>query len=157
MSGVAEGLSGRQALRNYLADVAKQNEETGQRWTGIRTTVFQQQYAATIALRAAVPDAINAPKDTPSGGLKPVPRPTTRPGGYLNWSVAFTRPIGSSELETTFHPIRSNEPLTPAELEAVVRQSIEDASAEAHGSFYRYTIEGVVWTGTEELVPEERG
>lgn len=128
------------------------SEETGDEWTGIRRTVFLQMYSALRVARENVAEALDAPKDTPGGGLSIPERAATVPSGFLNWGVAFTRPIGSGELERTFHPFRSAEPMTPAEVEDMIRQQIEESAAEMHGTFARYTIEAITFTGVERLV-----
>lgn len=135
-----------------LEEASSLTDETGDRWTGINRSVFLQMYSAARVARGNVIDALDAPKDQPAGGLDIPERPATVPTGYLNWGIAFTRPVGSSDLERTFHPFRTNEPLTPGEVEDMIRQQIEESAAELHGTFARYTVEAVAYTGTEKLV-----
>lgn len=149
--GVTEGYSANRAYRTMLGEAAQLTEETGEQWTGVRRDTFLQMYSATRVARANVVDALNAQRDLPGGGLDIPDRPATVPSGFLNWGVAFTRPIGSSELERTFHPFRSAEPMTPEEVENMIRQQIEESAAEMHGTFARYTIEGITYTGAERL------
>jgi hypothetical protein len=52
---------------------------------------------------------------------------------------------------------RSTEALTPQEIENRIREQIESSSVEAHGTFAGYIIEGITFTGVEELVPEGAG
>lgn len=96
---------------------------------------------------------MNAPKDLPGGGLPDFDRQTTRPGGYGNWAVLFHRPIGTSELEQGFYFVRSDEPLTPQEVEDRVRADFEASATDLHGTVYRHVLEGAMFTGVERLVP----
>src|SRR5690242_15507958 len=98
-----------------IAERDRLNEETDQEWSGVRRSVFLQMYSSTRVARGNVAEAMNAPKDEPGGGLDIPERPATVPSGYLNWGVSYTRPIGSSEVEVSFHPIRSAEALTPSQ------------------------------------------
>lgn len=100
--------------------------------------------------------AMNAPKTEPAGGLTPNPRTTERASGYLNWGTAFSRLTGSSDVEQTFHAIRSASPLTPQEVEDLVRTQILESAQESHGSFANYVLEGVTFTGTEFMTPRGR-
>lgn len=157
LNGVAEGIPARVAYRQWRAEAQRLSEISGENWTAGRLTVFQQQYSSMLRARGQVAEALVAPKDQPGGGIEPVPREATRPGGYLQWAVAFTRMIGSAEVERSFHPIRSRELLTPQQVEDIVRRDIEDSAQQAHGTFEGYTVEAAVWTGTEALIPESEG
>lgn len=154
-AGIAQGLSGREAYRRYFATVTSLSSETGETWHGVRTYTFQQQYSQIRQARGNVPAAMAAPKTEPGGGLPVPPRQVTRPGGYLNWGVGFVRVIGTSAVDMTIHAIRSQQLLTPQEVENRIRQMIEDSAQESHGTFENHTIEGVVFTGVQELVPIE--
>ena len=151
--GVSAGLSANEAFRQYQAAARTATEQTGEEYTAGRRDVFLQMYASTLAARNRIGDAMQAPKDIPAGGLDIVQRPSVRATGYGNWSVIFSRPIGSSDLETLFYYQRSDEPLTPEEVEARAREDFEASATDVHGSQYRNTIEGIMFTGTELLIP----
>lgn len=151
-AGVTEGLSARAAYRNMQADAARLSDETGLRYTGIRLYTFQQMYAGTRQARENVQEAINAPKDEPGGGLSIPERPSVVATGFLHAAAAFTRPTGASEVERTIHLVRSNEVLTPAQVEDLVREQIEQSATESHGTFAHYTVEGITFTGVQRLI-----
>lgn len=154
-SGVSAGLSANEAFRQYQSAAQSASEQTGDDYTASRRDVFLQMYSATRASRARVGDAMQAPYDVPGGGLDIVDRPSIRARGYGNWSVVFSRPVGSSDIESLFYFQRSNEPLTPAELEARAREDFEASAGDTHGSMYRNVVEGVMFVGTERLIPTE--
>lgn len=133
-------------------DAERLSSESGLNYTGVRLYTFQQMYAGSRAARDNVQLAINAPKDEPGGGLSIPERPSVVASGYLHAAAAFTRPTGGSEVERTIHLVRSNDILTPAQVEDLVRAQIEDSATESHGTFAHYTIEGITFTGIEHLV-----
>jgi hypothetical protein len=128
------------------------SDETGQNWTGVARSTFLQIYSGVRYARGNIPEAMGAPKDIPGGGLTIPDRPSSVASGYLHAGVAFTRPIGSGEVERSIHLVRSNELLTPQEVEDKIREQIEESASQAHGTFSRYTIEGISFTGTEQLI-----
>lgn len=155
--GLGEGWSANRAYREMQTEAQRLSDESGDEWTGVRRSVFLQMYSSTRVARGNVADAMNADKDIPAGGLDIPERPATVPSGYLNWGTAYTRPTGSSEIEVSFHPIRSTDPLTPGQVEELVMRQIEESAAQEHGTFARYTVEGVAFTGTQRLVKELPG
>lgn len=151
-TGISQGWSANTAYASYQAAADDLSEQTGQNWTAGRRTVFLQMYSSLRYTREQIPEALAAPKDVPFGGLTPASRPSTMRSGYLYAAAAWTRPIGSADLEQTIHLVASNDALTPGEVESRVRQQIEDSAAQEHGTFTNYTIEGVSFTGVEALV-----
>jgi hypothetical protein len=156
-AGVSEGISANQAYQNMLSEARSQSELTGERWTGVRRDTFLQMYSGTRVARQNVALALEAPRDQPAGGLSIPTRPSTVASGYLNWGVSFTRPIGGGTVDKNFHPFRTAEPLTPAEVEQLIREQIEESAADLHGSFARQTIEGIAYTGAEQLTQIQAG
>lgn len=154
-SGVSAGLSANQAYRDYQQAAQQASFETGDVYTASNRSAFLQLYSSTRSVRANVQEAMNAPKTEPAGGL-PIPeRESVRATGYGQWAVVFSRPIGSSEVERLFYFQRSNEPLTPEEVEQRARADFEASAVDEHGSMYRNIIEGVAYTGTEKLTPTQ--
>lgn len=119
----------------------------------MRRNVFQEMYSSTVALRNRVPEAVTAQKDLPAGGMVPIPRPTVRASGYGNWASVFSRQIGSSVVETEYYFQRSDEPLTPEEIERRAQRDFEAATQTSHGTKAGYVFLGTVYTGTEQLIP----
>lgn len=156
-SGVAQGLSANEAYRQYQQAAQAESEAQGFHITASNRSTFLQQYGATWAARGQITDAITAPKDAPFGGLTPIRREATIPGAYLYTGAAFTRLPGTTDIERSIHMIRSREALTPQEVENRIRDQIESSTVEAHGTFAGYIIEGITFTGVEELIPEGTG
>lgn len=154
--GVAEGKSANQAFRDYQAAARQASDETGVKWTAGNRATFLGIYSGMLRTRATVPEAMSAPLDVPGGGLRPVPRPATRPGGYLQSAKIFFRELGTSDVQEGFYMARSNELLTPQEIANRVQADFETSAADEHGSMYRHVIEGIVYGGAEQLVPFEQ-
>lgn len=152
-SGVSAGLSANEAFRRYQAAAQEASQETGEHWTASNRSVFLQMYSSTRAARSQIGEAMQSPKNLPGGGLTPVPRETVRASGFGNWAIVFARGIGQTEVERLFYFQRSNQPLTPQEIENLAREDFENSAADEHGSMFRNVIEGVVFTGVEELIP----
>jgi hypothetical protein len=152
--GIATGLTAEQAYNNVLEEVRANTEATGERWYGVRKYTFQQTYAATRQARGNVPQALVAPRDEPGGGLSIPERPATVPGGYLNAGISATRAIGASDVEVNVHLFRTNELLTPAEVEDYIRAQIEESNWEKYFGGSPFTIESVAFTGVQKLIKE---
>lgn len=150
-TGVSQGLSGRQAYAQMMQQAQNLTEASGERWTGVARDTFFQVYSGVRNTREQIPVAMNAPKDVVLGGLTPSERPSTVSGRYLYGTVAFTRPIGSPEVERSIHLIQSKQALTPQQVEDEVRRQIEESAMQSHGTFTNYTIEGISFTGVERL------
>lgn len=149
--GVSQGLSGRQAYAAMQQQATDLTEATGERYTGVARSTFFQIYGGVRNTREQIPVAMNSPKDVVFGGLTPTQRPSTVSGRYLYGTVAFTRPIGSPEVERSIHLVQSKEALTPQQIEDEVRRQIEESATDSHGTFANYTIEGISFTGVEQL------
>ena len=149
---MSQGLSAEQSYRNMREGADLLSTETGDNWTAIRRNTFQQIFSGISQARDQVPEAMGAPKGEPGGGLDVPERPATVASGYLHAGVAFTRPIGMGGVEQTVHLIRSNDLLTPQQVEDAIRAQIEASAEDLHGTFARYTIEGISFTGVEKLV-----
>jgi hypothetical protein len=150
--GVSQGLSANQSYRNMQENAAGLSAETGDNWTGVARGTFLQIYSGISQARDQITAAMGAPKDLPGGGLDIPERPATVASGYLHAGVAFTRPIGAGDVEQTIHLVRSNDLLTPQQVEDAIRAQIEASAEDLHGTFARYTIEGISFTGVEKLV-----
>lgn len=151
-TGLSEGLTSNDAYERGLQAARNASEVTGESWSFIRKTIFQQMYAGVRYARELVPEAIQAPKDVPLGGLDVPTRPSTVASGYLYSAAAFTRDVNSAELEKTIHLFRSDRQLTPAEVEAVARRQIETSAQDVHGTFGGRVIEGITFSGVERLI-----
>lgn len=150
-SGLSEGLSATAAYNRWRDATNIATEVTGERWVAGQRTIFSQIYSAVRSARENVGPALEAPKNVPAGGLTIPSRPATVASGFLNWGVSLSRQVGSREIDRNFHPFRSATPLTPAEVEGLIREQINESQTQSHGSFANTIIQAVFWTGTEEL------
>jgi hypothetical protein len=151
-NGVTAGLSGRQAYGAMMDEAGRLTGSTGERWTGVARATFFEIYSGVRYAREQIPEAMGAPKDIPGGGLEVSTRGARVASGYLHAGVSFTRPIGGVDVERGIHLFRSDELLTPQQVEDLIRSQIEESAMEAHGTFTGMTIEGISFTGVQQLI-----
>ena len=152
-AGVSAGLSANESFRQYQAAAQQAREQTGEEYTAGNRAAFLQLYSSVRSARSSVTAAMTAPKDVPLGGLTPVDVPSRLARGLHSWAALFVRPVGSSDVERLNYYIRHDQPLTPAEVEARARADWEASRQQEHGTAEGYVLEGVTFTGVENLQP----
>lgn len=141
-AGLSQGLSANAAFRDYRT----QARENG--LSANRRQDFLRLYSQTSRLRGQAAEAIDAPKDVPGGGLRPVQRDTEQARGFGHWVAIFQRTSGTSDFISTPFLIKSATLLTPAEAEARALAYLEQEP-----DTYNRTTLGVTFTGVERFAP----
>lgn len=154
-SGITQKQSANAIYRTIQAAAREQSSLTGERWTGVNRQSFFRLYGETLSLRQAVGSAMEAPKDRIPDATDINTRSLRHGQGYLQWATVFIRQPGQTDTEPIFHAIRSDNPLTPAEVEMQAQQVVQNATQQAHGTLAGYVFQGAVYTGTERLLPPE--
>ena len=154
-SSISEGLSHYQSYQRFTEFAHQQTERTGDRWVGMRRETYYRLYSEIRELRSRVPAAMQAPKDQIPGYGDVVASSRRHGQGYINWAIVYVRTPGSSEILPMHHAIRTDNPLTPEEVEQQATSSIQNAIQQAHGSLEGHVFLGTQYTGTERLQPLE--